>query len=1206
MKRIILLLFSLLSLIVAFGQSRQYIRADSVYIQSGSNGELIILNSTRDSIGGLLYNKGGGRTAFKKAKVLNDSTLIIGGDTLVLRGASLNNLQKVTDAGNKTTDTIISKALMTQAVYTDTLDEADFEIDVFPDLQRYNNIPLIEPQDSMFNWVRRNRTDSNIVALLQVGDLTDFATDAEFVRVDTQFDKLDAMVPKLRYLYVPGNHDYDANVPSSRLTTKYNTYFGPGRYAGDSEYGNMDGTNDNYFITLNVGSHKYLIIGLEFCPRDTALSWAQKIIDSLPTRETILVTHAYIARSGERSVDTTEFAKATYSVVGNNGDEMWNKLIKKNKQIFMVLNGHFINPFSTPVVKRMTESGDKGNVVYQLAVNYQTDPSGGNGYFMRLKFKPRVGKIDISFYSPFLQQYDTRFPSYSLDYPALSINSAVGVSGVNGSFNVAGESRFDSSVFFTNLLKNRYVKITDQGKAITDSIKYNEVTNVTLGAVPFGGTSNRLTFNTNNIFCDNTLNRVGFGTTTPLKKVDIRSSIGVSDLAAGYPTLLVGSAATSLTVSHGSGNWGFAVTRHDGTNRAPNMVFFTSQNADPTIYSAIPVGKDMGRISFQGVSSTNTARVFGDFVYRATNVTDGEQQGQYLFATGSVGNDYISAPDNIKMLINSTGNVSISKSPTDVGLKLWVNGSIGANKDSTTLLTALTTQHITVWDTVDHKFKRIAVADLGIGGGGASISDAAYDASWNGNTTDGASKNAIYDKIESMLADEFNLYNAAEPGDSILVEVSESEAKVRRLSLTATNGLTLTPSHTSDLLSYPFKLGGTLTENTTITSSNASHRININGVTTGQPGVLNVTTSGTNGVGITGQAAIGGYGVHAIATGASGRALMASALDGTGVYSVATGTAFFGISTSGKAIDVQTNYSTTNSISTMNSYAIQTAGTAAAGIGGANEYLAEMSNGSNDTAARITWEWTNATVGSQTGALKFWTKNNAGNVSNRLSIGGDGKLTATGYGAGAFTGTVAKYLAVTAAGDVIETDGTGGGGGSISDAAFAGSWDGNTTDGASKNALYDKIITLASLTGTETLTNKTLTSPVISSISNTGTITVPTVAGTLVQYAESSITSSATPTPTGDARNNYLTITALGTNATFAAPSGTPAHNNWLVMEVKDDGTSRTLAFNSVYKAGDIPLPTATIAGKVLVMHWKYSTTISGNGWLYMGQTGNF
>jgi hypothetical protein len=63
----------------------------------------------------------------------------------------------------------------------------------------------------------------------------------------------------------------------------------------------------------------------------------------------------------------------------------------------------------------------------------------------------------------------------------------------------------------------------------------------------------------------------------------------------------------------------------------------------------------------------------------------------------------------------------------------------------------------------------------------------------------------------------------------------------------------------------------------------------------------------------------------------------------------------------------------------------------------------------------------------------------------------------------------------------------------------------------------------ATLTGTETLTNKTLTSPVISSISNTGTLTLPTSTDTLVGRATTdTLTNKTLTSPT-------LTTPVLGT-----------------------------------------------------------------------------
>jgi hypothetical protein len=69
------------------GQTTGYLRYDTVRIMK-QNGtcELYIINKTKDSLG-LLTNVGGGLTRFIKPKTLNDSTIIIGLDTLHIKGS---------------------------------------------------------------------------------------------------------------------------------------------------------------------------------------------------------------------------------------------------------------------------------------------------------------------------------------------------------------------------------------------------------------------------------------------------------------------------------------------------------------------------------------------------------------------------------------------------------------------------------------------------------------------------------------------------------------------------------------------------------------------------------------------------------------------------------------------------------------------------------------------------------------------------------------------------------------------------------------------------------------------------------------------------------------------------------------------------------------------------------------------------------------
>src|SRR5262245_47461092 len=86
MKKFISLLI-LLCLCKAMQAQYVYtIKADSVKItNSCDTAELIIENHTQ-TVPGFLFNKGRGRTEFRRAVLLNDSMLVLGSDTLLIRG----------------------------------------------------------------------------------------------------------------------------------------------------------------------------------------------------------------------------------------------------------------------------------------------------------------------------------------------------------------------------------------------------------------------------------------------------------------------------------------------------------------------------------------------------------------------------------------------------------------------------------------------------------------------------------------------------------------------------------------------------------------------------------------------------------------------------------------------------------------------------------------------------------------------------------------------------------------------------------------------------------------------------------------------------------------------------------------------------------------------------------------------------------------
>jgi len=133
-----------------------------------------------------------------------------------------------------------------------------------------------------------------------------------------------------------------------------------------------------------------------------------------------------------------------------------------------------------------------------------------------------------------------------------------------------------------------------------------------------------------------------------------------------------------------------------------------------------------------------------------------------------------------------------------------------------------------------------------------------------------------------------------------------------------------------------------------------------------------------------------------------------------------------------------------------------------------------------------------------------------------------------------------------------------------------------------------------SKTGTETITNKTLTSPVI----NTPTGDVATKTGTetltnkRITKRVGTSASAATHTIDSDSYDMF-TVTAQAEAVTFAAPSGTPTQGQALIIRLKDDGTARALTWNAIFRAGDIALPTTTVLSKTMYCGFIYNSTDS-------------
>lgn len=287
------------------------------------------------------------------------------------------------------------------------LEEGPFTLVVLPDTQYYTHTspqggdPLILTR--MIHWIAEHASTENIGLVLHVGDITDHNLPQQWEVAQNSLYLLEGIVP---YTLTVGNHDLGFGGNAASRDTLLNDYFPVERYVAQPGFGGTyeEGRLENNFRTFRLGGEQYLVLSLEFLPRDEVLTWANEVVAAHADHKVIVVTHTYTSVAGsQRSVYGER-----YGIVGspittvNTGVDTWNKLIRRHPNITMVFSGH-VTPDGT--VPRQVKITDYGTRVYEMLINFQHRPRGGDGWLALLRFTPGSQRIAVEVFSPYLEAY---------------------------------------------------------------------------------------------------------------------------------------------------------------------------------------------------------------------------------------------------------------------------------------------------------------------------------------------------------------------------------------------------------------------------------------------------------------------------------------------------------------------------------------------------------------------------------------------------------------------------------------------------------------------------------------------------------------------------------------------------------------------------------------------------------------------------------
>lgn len=282
---------------------------------------------------------------------------------------------------------------------------------VLPDTQYYT-VAAPEIFQAQTRWIASQKEARNIVYVLHLGDIVNNNKLSQWTNAQSALSVLDGHVP---YALVPGNHDYGNNGSTDSRQTYLNDFFPYANYLSWPTFGGafVPGHMENTYHCFTAGGQDWLILALEFGPRDAVVAWANGIVAAHPQRKVILITHAYLYFDNTRYDWATKGSSQSWNPYAyptgddpegtNDGEDLWQKLVRRHRGFVLTVNGHVLNDG----LGRLSSWGDHTNIVHQMLVNYQVRAQGGEGYLRLLEFLPDGRTVQVKAYSPYLDHYLT-------------------------------------------------------------------------------------------------------------------------------------------------------------------------------------------------------------------------------------------------------------------------------------------------------------------------------------------------------------------------------------------------------------------------------------------------------------------------------------------------------------------------------------------------------------------------------------------------------------------------------------------------------------------------------------------------------------------------------------------------------------------------------------------------------------------------------
>ena len=277
----------------------------------------------------------------------------------------------------------------------------DFTVAVISDTQNYS-----EKYPDVFyaqtRWLAENARRERIVFASHVGDVVQNGGQRQ-EEWDVASAAMARLYGKLPCGVVAGNHDYDDLSDKTCPLNIYRRNFGASYHKKVPTLLELSPDECSSIHMFNAGGIRMLSLHLEPDPRDGALAWAEAMLAKYPDIPVMVTTHIYIS-----DVDDARDRKPYSRAGGNSGEELFQKFIRKQPRIFLVLCGHW---WTRGGETSLMSTNDYGGRVHELLSDFQGRPNRGDGWLRLLRFDLKGHQLHVQTFSPTLKRYETDLDS---------------------------------------------------------------------------------------------------------------------------------------------------------------------------------------------------------------------------------------------------------------------------------------------------------------------------------------------------------------------------------------------------------------------------------------------------------------------------------------------------------------------------------------------------------------------------------------------------------------------------------------------------------------------------------------------------------------------------------------------------------------------------------------------------------------------------